>query len=61
MAGEPEPEHSICSCGQSYTGQTCRNLVTQIQEHLPNQKSDVAMGGNGLRMPMVERGEIRCC
>ena len=35
-----------CSCGQSYIGQTHRNLATRIQEHVPNgklnQESDVA-------------------
>ena len=35
-----------CSYGQSYIGQTHRNLATRIQEHVPNgkqnQESDVA-------------------
>ena len=35
-----------CSCGQSHIGQTHRNLVTGIQDHVlygkPNQESDVA-------------------
>ena len=35
-----------CSSGQSYIGQTHRNLATRIQEHVPNakqnQESDVA-------------------
>ena len=35
-----------CSCLQSYIGQTRRNLVTRIQDHVlngkPNQESDVA-------------------
>ena len=35
-----------CTRGQSYIGQTNRNLATRIQEHVPNgkqnQESDVA-------------------
>ena len=29
-----------CSCGQSYIGQTHRNLATRIQEHVPNGKQN---------------------
>ena len=29
-----------CSCGQSYIGQTHRNLTTRIQEHVPNGKQN---------------------
>ena len=35
-----------CSCGQSYIGQTRRNLITKINDHKPhgksNQESDVS-------------------
>ena len=29
-----------CSCGQSYIGQTRRNLITKIKDHKPHGKSN---------------------
>jgi len=30
-----------CTCGSNYIGQTCRNLITRINEHKFDQRSEV--------------------